>query len=197
MFYYIKGIVSYKSNNFMCLDCGGVGYKIYTSLTTLTAAELNKEFLVYTYTHIREDAFDIYGFSSNEELNTFEMLISVSGVGPKAALSILSFMPTDKFAVAVIQGDAKAITGAPGIGKKIAERIILELKDKVAKELSGTDMGIIAVSSDESKAGEEAVNALMVLGYSALEAKGAVAAVKDKADNVEDIIKLSLKLLMN
>ena len=197
MFYYIKGNVTYKTYNFMVIDVGGVGYKIYSSMTTLEKANLNSEFLVYTYTHIREDIFDIYGFSSVEELNTFQMLISVSGVGPRGALSIVSYMPTDKFALAVIHSDIKAITAAPGIGKKIAERIVLELKDKISKELnlSGKEMEF-AVSADTGNF-DEAVNALMVLGYSALEAKGAVIAVKDSCASVEDIIKKSLAILAN
>ncbi len=196
MFYYIKGNVTYKTYNFMVIDVGGIGYKIYSSMTTLEKATLNSEFLVYTYTHIREDLFDIYGFSSVEELNTFQMLISVSGVGPRGALSIVSYMPTDKFALAVIHSDIKAITAAPGIGKKIAERIVLELKDKISKELnlSGREMEL-AVSAADTGNFDEAVNALMVLGYSALEAKGAVIAVKDSCSSVEDIIKKSLAIL--
>lgn len=196
MFYYIKGKVTVKENNFLVLDAGGVGYKIFTSYTTLERATLNEEFLCYTYTHIREDIFDIYGFCSLEELNTFQMLITVSGVGPKAALSILSFMPTDLFAISVIKNDISAITKAPGIGKKIAERIVLELKDKISKSSNIEEMAIkdTGVSSDIVK---EAVDALMVLGYSQLEAKGAVSNVKDNFTNVEDIIKNALKLLMN
>lgn len=197
MFYYIKGKVTYKDINFMVLDVGGVGYKIYTSYTTLENATLNEEFLAYTYTHIREDMFDIYGFINTKELNTFEMLISVSGVGPKAALSILSFMPTDAFATAVIKNDVKAITMAPNIGKKTAERIILELKDKLAKENTELISNGMNVSADNNDTLKEAIDALMVLGYSSLEAKGAVASVKDRFTDVEDIIKNALKILMN
>ncbi|MBE7029377.1 MAG: Holliday junction branch migration protein RuvA [Clostridia bacterium] len=196
MFYYIKGIVTLKENNFLVLDVSGVGYKIYTSYTTLEKAEINKELLCYTYTHIREDMFDIYGFYSREELKTFELLITVSGVGPKAALSILSFMPTDVFAVSVIKNDVKAITQAPGIGKKIAERIILELKDKIANS-SNISEEVIKNNELPDSAIKEAVDALMVLGYSNLEAKGAVKNVKDSYKDVEDIIKNALKLLMN
>lgn len=196
MFYYLKGKVTYKENNFMVIDVGGAGYKVYTSFTTLERATLNDEFLAYTYTHIREDTFDIYGFCSLEELSTFQMLITVSGVGPKAALSILSFMPTDVFAISVIKSDIGAITKAPGIGKKMAERIVLELKDKLSKTGNYEEMATSdsLVSNDMIK---EAVDALMVLGYSQLEAKGAVSNVKDSYANVEDIIKNALKLLMN
>ena len=196
MFYYIKGKVTVKENNFMVLDAGGVGYKIYTSYTTLEKATLNEEFLAYTYTHIREDIFDIYGFCSPEELSTFQLLITVSGVGPKMALSVLSFMPTDAFAVAVIKNDVSAITKAPGVGKKIAERIVLELKDKLSKNAQYEELSTKeSLSSNDTV--KEAIDALMVLGYSQLEAKGAVNNVKDSFTDVEDIIKNALKLLMN
>ena len=198
MFYYIKGKVTYKDINFMVLDVGGVGYKVYTSYTTLENASLNDDFLAYTYTHIREDMFDIYGFGTLKELHTFELLITVSGVGPKAALSILSFMPTDKFAMAVIKNDIKTITMAPNIGKKTAERIVLELQDKLAKENQGLNIADSGFeSSGNSDNVKEAIDALMVLGYSQLEAKGAVSSVKDRFTDVEDIIKNALKLLMN
>lgn len=197
MFYYIRGKVTYKTYNFLVLDVNGVGYKIYSSMTTLDKASMNEEFTVYTYTHIKEDIFDIYGFHSTEELNTFQMLISVSGVGPRGALSVISHMPTDKFALAVIHSDVKAITSAPGVGKKIAERIILELKDKIGKELNLSGKEIELATSKDIGNFDEAVNALMVLGYSALEAKGAVIAVKDNCSSVEDIIKKALSILAN
>lgn len=197
MFYYIKGTVTHKDLNFLVIDVGGVGYKIYTSMNTLSQAETERELKVYTYTHIREDLFDIYGFSKEEELHTFQMLISVSGVGPKAALAILSFMPSQDFALAVIKGDVKKITGAPGIGKKIAERIVLELKDKISKDLKDSESGDMSYQGTASTSAlEEAINALMVLGYSALESKGAVSNVDPSCTNVEEIIKASLKQLM-
>lgn len=197
MFYYIKGIVTYKDINFMALDVSGVGYKIYTSYTTLESAELNKECLVYTYTHIREDIFDIYGFKTKEELSTFLLLISVSGVGPKAALSILSFMPTEVFAKAVATNDISAITKSPGIGKKTAERIVLELKEKIEKTFDTGSIEIANKYEETNEVVKEAIDALIVLGYSNLEAKGAVLNVKDRFSTLEDIIKNALKLLMN
>ncbi len=198
MFYYIKGKVTYKDINFIVLDVGGVGYKVFTSYTTLENASLNDEFLAYTYTHIREDMFDIYGFGTLKELHTFELLITVSGVGPKAALSILSFMPTEKFAAAVIKNDIKTITMAPNIGKKTAERIVLELKDKLAKENHGLDIEDSGFNTTkDSDNVKEAIDALIVLGYSSLEAKGAVGSVKDSFTEVEDLIKNALKILMN
>ena len=181
----------------MALDVSGVGYKIYTSYTTLESAELNKECLVYTYTHIREYIFDIYGFKTNEELSTFLLLISVSGVGPKAALSILSFMPTEVFAKAVVTNDISAITKSPGIGKKTAERIVLELKEKIEKTFEPGDIEISNKYEETNEVVKEAIDALIVLGYSNLEAKGAVLNVKDRFSTLEDIIKNALKLLMN
>ena len=195
MFYYLKGLVAYKGVDFLVIDAGGVGYKVYTSDNTLQKAGLNSEFKVFTYLHIREDIFDIYGFATSEELNTFELLISVSGVGPKAALAVLSGMTPDKFALAVIHSDIKAITMAQGVGKKIAERIIVELKDKISKEMGASGASLNIPETDPSTS-DEAVNALMVLGYSALEAKGAVIAVKDSCSTVEDIIKKALAILM-
>ncbi len=196
MFYYLKGTVTYKAFDFMVVDVGGAGFKVYTSASTLEKASLNEEFTAYTYTHIREDIFDIYGFASPEELNTFQQLISVSGVGPKAAIAILSSMSTDKLALAIVHSDIKAITSAPGVGKKIAERIVLELKDKISKELSTAGVKIESVASSTPGVTDEAINALMVLGYSALEAKGAVSAVKSECGTVEEVIKKALAILM-
>lgn len=196
MFYYLKGTVTYKAFDFMVVDVGGAGFKVYTSASTLEKASLNEEFTAYTYTHIREDIFDIYGFASPEELNTFQQLISVSGVGPKAAIAILSSMSTDKLALAIVHSDIKAITAAPGVGKKIAERIVLELKDKISKELSTAGVKIESVASSTPGVTDEAINALMVLGYSALEAKGAVSAVKSECGTVEEVIKKALAILM-
>ena len=196
MFYYLKGTVTYKAFDFMGVDVGGAGFKVYTSASTLEKASLNEEFTAYTYTHIREDIFDIYGFASPEELNTFQQLISVSGVGPKAAIAILSSMSTDKLALAIVHSDIKAITSAPGVGKKIAERIVLELKDKISKELSTAGVKIESVASSTPGVTDEAINALMVLGYSALEAKGAVSAVKSECGTVEEVIKKALAILM-
>ena len=195
MFYYLRGQVTVKESDFLVIDVGGAGYKVYTSDNTLQKAAVNSEFTAYTYLHIREDIFDIYGFATKEELSTFELLISVSGVGPKAALAILSGMTPDKFALAVIHSDIKAITTAPGIGKKIAERIIVELKDKISREMGSAGVSLNIPETDPSVT-DEAVNALMVLGYSALEAKGAVIAVKDSCSSVEDIIKKALTILM-
>ncbi len=193
MFFYLKGTVTYKSENFVALDVGGVGYKVFTSVSNISKLDLNSEQTLYTYTHIREDIFDIYGFLTQEELAFFEMLISVSGVGPKAGLSILSVLTPSDIVSAVIMGDSKAFSRAPGIGGKTAQRIILELKNKVSEsDMMPTDSGDDFLSIDSSN---QAVAALMSLGYSSTDAKRAVISVEG-AKSVEETIKLALKNLM-
>ena len=196
MFYYISGNVSFKGENFAVIDAGGVGYKIYTSANTLS--KLDSGFAkLYTYVHVREDIFDIFGFSSLEELKYFELLISVSGVGPKAALAILSVLSPKELVLAVVTGDVKAISRSQGVGSKISQRIIVELKDKLqdsdtAEILSS---GIVSASSSK-KENSEAVDALVALGYSGGEANRAVSAVPADITDVEQIIKEALKVLM-
>ncbi len=193
MFYYLKGTLAHKGENFVALDVSGAGYKIFTSINNLSKVNTETECKFYTYTHVREDIFDIYGFLTEEELSFFEMLISVSGVGPKAALSILSILSPSDIVSAIIMGDSKAISRAPGIGSKIAQRIILELKNKVSEN------DIISPKSDDNflsiDTSNEAVAALMALGYSATDAKRAVISV-DGAKSVEETIKIALKNLM-
>ena len=193
MFFYLKGTVTYKSENFVALDVGGVGYKVFTSVSNISKLDLNSEQTLYTYTHIREDIFDIYGFLTQEELAFFEMLISVSGVGPKAGLSILSVLTPSDIVSAVIMGDSKAFSRAPGIGGKTAQRIILELKNKVSdSDILPSDASDDFLSIDTSN---QAVAALMSLGYSSTDAKRAVISVEG-AKSVEETIKLALKNLM-
>ncbi len=180
------------------IHTGGVGYKIYTSNTTLARVTNHQETTVYTYLNVKEDALDLYGFSTEEELSTFKLLLSVSGVGPKAALAVLSALTPTEFAMSVATQDAQTITRAQGVGKKMAEKIIVELKDK----LKGVDLRDIAGSTTETTAPvsngilQEAVNALMVLGYSAYESRQAVKFVSSKSNQLEEIIKLALKELM-
>ncbi|MBE7015451.1 MAG: Holliday junction branch migration protein RuvA [Ruminococcaceae bacterium] len=194
MYYYIKGEVVLKESGFVVVDNSGVGYKIYTSGYTL-ANLTEKTATLFTYLHVREDVFDLYGFSTQEELSMFIHLLSVSGVGPKAALSILSVVSPGGLAAAIITNDAKTLTKASGVGAKMAQRVILELKDKlknsqiIPEELSSFD----ADSAESS--GKEAVSALMVLGYSQNDAKRAVASV-DQSLSTEEIITLALKKMM-
>ena len=131
MFYYFNGEVTLLESNLAVIDCGGVGYACRTSSYTLSRLHVGECARLYTYCSIREDAFDIYGFSTREELRNFELLLGVTGVGAKAALAILSSTTPDRFALAIFSQDEKALTAAPGVGKKLAQRILLELKDKL------------------------------------------------------------------
>ena len=193
MYYYIKGELILKDAGFVVVDNNGIGYKIFTSGYTM--ANLSEKIItLYTYLHVREDIFGLYGFSTNDELSMFLNLISVSGVGPKAALSILSVMSPMSLAAAIITGDAKALTKANGVGAKMAQRVILELKDK----LKNADIIPDTLTKEEvinSGSPEEAVSALMVLGYSQNDAKRAVASV-DQSLSTEEIITLALKKMM-
>lgn len=194
MYYYIKGEVILKESGFVVVDNSGVGYKIFTSGYTL--ANLNdKTATLYTYLHVREDVFDLYGFSTNEELAMFIHLLSVSGVGPKAALSILSVVSPGGLAAAIITNDAKTLTKASGVGAKMAQRVILELKDKLKNtQILPEDVADFDAENSASS-GSEAVSALMVLGYSQNDAKRAVAGV-DQSLSTEEIITLALKKMM-
>jgi len=195
MFYYLKGIIAHKDENFAVVDAGGVGYKVYTSYSNLSKMELGTPSTLYTYMHIREDIMNIYGFLSKEELDFFELLISVSGVGPKAGLAVLSTLTPGELVIAVVTNDAKSISKAPGIGKKTAERIILELKDKIKDNEAKTaiETGGYEVISGETN---EAISALIVLGYTEQEAMRAVKSVDSSKTKVEDIIKDALRFLV-
>lgn len=197
MYYYIRGKLAKKDENFVVVDANGVGYKIFTSAYDINkAGEAGSEITMYTYLHVREDIMDLYGFITIEEKNMFICLISVSGVGPKAALAILSVATPASFAAAVITNDVKAITKAAGVGPKLAQRVILELRDKIKKEQLGID-----ISAEEDIGGEdtvgaagEAVSALVVLGYALNDAKRAVAKT-DMTKKTEEIVKQALKKL--
>jgi len=198
MFYYVKGTLAVCEGSTAVVDCGGVGYKLTVSDNTFSkvAGKLGSEVMLYTYLSVREDAVELFGFYSNDELSAFKMLITVSGVGPKAAMAILSIMTPEKFAFAVSTGDVKSISKATNVGKRTAERIILELKDKVSKELSAidTDTGEVFSPAAEANASAEAVSALMVLGFTKAEAVGALAGV-NPADPLEKQIKAALAKL--
>lgn len=195
MYYYIKGTLVQKSDNYIVVDTNGIGYMINTSLTTLNdLGSSGAEVTIYTYLHVREDAMELFGFSSQEEKNMFVHLISVSGVGPKAALSILSVASPAKFAVAVVTNDVKTITKASGVGPKLAQRIILELKDKLKTDELGIDNSE-EISFDASDNRSEAVSALIVLGYSPADAQKAVSKT-DASLGVEEIIKKALGSLL-
>lgn len=195
MYYYIKGTLVQKGENYIVVDAGGVGYMIYTSLNSLaTAGEAGKNITLYTYLHVREDVMDLFGFTTVEEKNMFLKLLSVSGVGPKAALAILSVTTPAGFAIAVVTNDVKTITKASGVGPKMAQRVILELKDKLNSEDLDIDLTAdeeIAMTDNKS----EAISALIVLGYSSADAQKAVKGI-DGSLGVEDIIKKALAGLL-
>lgn len=201
MYAYIKGKLDYKHNDFIIVEAGGIGYKISTSLSTIEAVgPAGSEVKIHTHLYVREDIMSLYGFMTQEELGMFELLITVSGVGPKAAISMLSAVSPSKFGLAVITDDTRTLTKAQGIGTKMAQRIILELKDKIKKEqlAAGPEMGKgqeIAPVRENSRI-SEAISALMVLGYTALEASRAVSAVYSEEMDLESIIKSSLKSLV-
>lgn len=195
MYYYIKGKYITKSDSFAVIEAGGIGYKIYTSALNLEKMPSpGSELTMYTHLYVREDVMDLYGFSTNEEITLFLQLMSISGIGPKAALSIMSVMTCEQFALAVITDDIKAITKAQGVGPKVAQRIVLELRDKLktADALPENTKSMIAEQENHCS---EAVTALVVLGYTAGEAKRAVSSV-DPDLPVELIIKEALKILM-
>ena len=195
MYYYIKGTLVQKSDNYIVVDANGVGYMIYTSLNSMqNTGEIGKKITIYTYLHVREDVMELFGFTTIEEKNMFMHLISVSGVGPKAALSILSVTTPAKFALAVITNDVKTITKASGVGPKMAQRVILELKDKMKTdelEIDLEDESDDILSDNRS----EAISALVVLGYSSNDAQKAVKGI-DGTLSVEEIIKKALAGLL-
>ena len=197
MFYYLDGIVAEILPGLAVIECGGVGYACMTTNNTLANLKKGQKGKLYTFLNVGENVFGLYGFGSQNELNSFKLLIGVSGVGPKAALAILSSCTPETLAMAVVTGDEKSLTAAPGVGKKIAQRIILELKDKMAKETaSGLDFsggkGISAPAVFSNKA-TEAAQALAVLGYTTQEVQMALKGVDVENLPLEEIIRQSLK----
>jgi len=197
MFYYLEGTVAIIGQNLAVVDAGGAGYACLTTANTLSRLETGKKARLYTYCNIREDAFDIYGFYDLSEKRCFELLLGVSGVGPKAALSILSFSTPEALALAIVSDDETALIMAPGVGKKLAQRIILELKDKVSKETSALKTsGYVPPREDAGKPvskQRDAAAALTVLGYSQSEISAAMRGVDLSALTVEEIIREVLK----
>lgn len=198
MFYYVNGTVAEIEAGLAVIDCSGVGYACATTNYTLSQLKKGERAKLYTYLNVREGAMEMFGFASQSELRSFKMLIGVSGVGPKAALSILSSTTPQQLSMAVVMGDEKALTAAPGIGKKIAQRIILELKDKLIKEQGGFEAGsgaAAAMPAQNNKAGEAAA-ALAVLGYGSQEIAAALKGIDMDALPLEEIIRQSLKKMV-
>ena len=199
MFYYVSGTVAHVEPNLAVIDCGGVGYACRTTNQTLSRLKTGEKGKLYTHLYVREELFEIYGFATENELNCFRLLIGVSGVGPKAALSILSAATPESLAMSIITGDEKALTVAPGIGKKIAQRIILELKDKLAKgQISpgGESYGGTGVTVIPENKASEAAAALAVLGYSTAEIGVALKGIDLESLALEEIIRQALKKMV-
>lgn len=199
MFYYLRGQVALIELNLVVLDCGGAGFSVNTTTNTISRLHVGEEARLFTHCVIREDAFDIYGFAQKQELETFKLLISVTGVGPKAALAILSSVTPDGLQMAVVTQNEKMLTAAPGVGKKIAQRILLELKDKMGAvtelDLSGDTSVTVAPIGPGSKA-TEAVQALQVLGYDQNAINAAMKGIDVEKLETQDIIKAALKAMM-
>lgn len=206
MYYYITGKLALLDSGYAVIDAGGVGYKITISTTTYSAMPPHlsvKEaptVKLYTYMAVREDGVELFGFITEEELSAFKLLITVSGVGPKAAISILSQLSPTKLAVAVCTEDRKAISAANGIGPKTAARIILELKDKLKDRFDGdagdTDAADAYAGTATTSKLKDAQDALGVLGYSRAEASAALKGIDTESEELDDIIRLALKKLM-
>lgn len=196
MFAYIKGNLEGKANNYIVIDVSGIGYKIFMSETAIeNIGEIGDLVKVYTHYHVREDDISLYGFLTNEELRMFELLISVSGVGAKSAITMLSNISPSSFALAVISNDTVKLTKIPGIGAKTAARIILELKDKLKTEEtinnSKTNKEVREAIKDDNKV-SEAISALQVLGYNRKEIEKAFEKLEKDTLSVEDLIRKGL-----
>ena len=205
MYYYLNGKLEYRDINTCVIDCGGVGYKLTVSgnaVTMLAGAGEGSKVRVFTSMSVREDAVDLFGFANEEELDIFKLLISVSGVGPKAAISILSVMSAQDLINTIVAEDAKAISRAPGVGAKTAARVVLELHDKVEKNYFVSSSAPAPTAKGSKAAGAKATghlsdarDALLVLGYSRSEVANALTGADPKADT-EDIIRTALAKLM-
>ena len=196
MFYYVDGTVAHIEPYLAVIDCGGVGYACKTTNTTLAQLKKGQRGRLYTYLNVGEDVFDLYGFATQGELGSFRQLLGVSGVGPKAALAILSSTTPEGLAAAVVTGDEKLLTAAPGVGKKIAQRILLELKDKLASEQSDGAFAPAASAPAGGGKAVEAAQALAVLGYSQADISAAMRGLDTEALPLEEIVRQALKRMI-
>lgn len=194
MLYSVRGRLIHTTSTTAVVECGGVGFNCQTTINTLKTLKPDTEVMLYTYLNVREDAMEIFGFATKTELDTFKTLISVSGVGPKAGLSILSALSPEQVAMAIASDDIKTITLAQGIGKKIAQRIILELKDKLAKAVTADSQSQAVVQAANASTGNipKAVEALGVLGYAPSDVAGVLAQM-DSSLPVEQLIAQTLR----
>ena len=197
MYAFIEGEVCEKLNGSLVLLASGVGWQLTCSNATLQAAPpLGEKMRCYTFLSVREDAMELFGFATRDEKEMFLQLTSVSGIGPKTALGVLGSMPLRDLNLAILLGDVNALARAPGIGKKTAQRIALELKDKISQaDVSSVPSGSPSVSLPASDAAAEAIEALIALGYSSTEARTAVSQIREQADKPEDLIRLALRAM--
>ena len=196
MFAYIKGTLEEKGNGYVIVETGGIGYKIFMSNTSIgILGELKQTVKVHTYYYVREDNISLYGFVTKEELSMFELLLSVSGIGAKSAITMLSNIEPSAFALAVITDDIKKLTKIPGVGTKSAQRIVLELKDKLKadRELAKSEEIVNVIEKEESL--DEATAALQILGYNIRDIEKAYEKFDRKSMSTEDVIKAALRYL--
>ncbi len=196
MISYIKGTITHKGETFVVLECQGIGYKISVSDTTLSRLDQQQETMLYTFLYVKEDSISLFGFLTEQEQSLFERLLSVSGIGPKGALGFLSQMTPQEIVLAIVSEDIRVLTKAPGVGKKTAQRLVLELKDKVKAEDALKETHL-EQKQENSGAKWEAIEGLTALGYSKSEAVKAVHASYQEGLSVEEILKLALKKMVN
>ena len=198
MFYHLEGKVSEFGQNLVVLDCNGLGFALNATSNTLSKLKAGERAKLFVAESIGETNFDLFGFADKSEKRCFEMLMSVSGIGPKASLSILSYNTPEGLALAIMNNDVKALTVAPGIGKKIAQRVILELKDKVGKELETYEPGLPVPAAQQALDGNlsDALTALAVLGYSSSEVAPVLKTLDTSSMDAEQIIKAVLKRMI-
>ena len=199
MYAFIEGQVCEKTANTLILLAAGVGWQLNCSMTTLQAApSVGETMRCHTYLSVREDAMELFGFATREEKDLFLLLTSVSGIGPKTALGVLGCMPVKELSLAILLGDVNALSRAPGIGKKTAQRIALELKDKISQadvSVTASSGAVVPAAGYAADAISEAVEALTALGYSSTEARNAVSGVRDQSDKPEELIRLALRAM--
>lgn len=195
MLYQLEGKITELNPEFAVVDCGGVGYEVYITPNTASALRTGEISRLYISEAIGEDHFDLYGFLTQSEKRFYKLLISVSGIGPKAAMSILSYNTPDSLAAAIVNGNEASLTACPGIGKKTAQRVILELKDKIAKESAGVDVSAI-IPQTTGASYDEALAALSLLGYSTTDVVPILKQIKTEGMTSEQIIKAVLKYMI-
>ncbi len=195
MYAYLKGIVADKGQNELVLDVGGVGYLLSVSMTTLQETPpIGESMKAYTYLSVREDAMDLFGFATQEEKTMFLKLLGVSGIGPKLALAILGAMPLRDLTLAIVMGDVTALSRAPGVGKKTAQRIALELKERISQnDLDAAPVTGTAFTPVQEDAAAEALSALQALGYTPAEAARAINQVRGQSDSPNELVRLALR----